>query len=187
MKKTIISAIAALALGTSAYSDININWAAGAGFYSASMPSGILLGGGSLLAQLIYTSSGSIEDASIGGGVSGDNTVLVNYTVSYPGGTAGSEWADFSYGSEVFAGISTGFVFARVFQDNVVDIGDLYYDSATLAVTPYTGIEAPQTLQTNSDLINGDELTIAVVPEPSVLAFLGLGGLALAARRRFVA
>lgn len=186
MKKTILSVIASCAMGLSANADININWAAGSGFYSAAMPNGILLGGGSLLAQLIYTASGTIENAGVGGAVAGDNTVLVNFTVTNPG-NAGSEWADFSYGSQVFAGISSGFVYARVFQDDVVEIGDLYYDSSTLAVTPYTGIEAPQTLQTNSDLINGNELTIAVVPEPSVLAFLGFGGLALAARRRFTA
>jgi hypothetical protein len=49
-------------------------------------------------------------------------------------------------------------------------------------------VEASGTLtQYGADILTYDIGAVTLVPEPSVLAFLGLGGLALAARRRFTA
>jgi hypothetical protein len=182
-----LAVIGAFAVATTAQADINIGWGASGGFYLSDPNVGIIDPSGSFLAQLIYTASGAVGavDPFALNFLGGDNTLLTSLTVSFPG-NAGSVFGDFNAGSSVYAGaLEGGFVFVRIFQDTTPDAGELYYDSPTLLTTQFTGIQAPQLAQANTDVINGNQLTLTIVPEPSVLAFLGLGGLALAARRRF--
>jgi hypothetical protein len=183
-------------MGTSSIrADININYAASAGFYTDDPAIGLVDPSGSFLVQLIYTPSGYIGHADVRtpGFVTGDNQVLSAYTVGFnvPGTdlTSFSTFGDFNAGSQVYSGaLEGGFVFVRVFDtaDPATDFvkGSRLYDSDTLLTTAFTGIQAPQLLQVNTDIVNGNRLDIVLLPEPSVLAFMGIGALLMAVRRR---
>lgn len=201
MKKMLALALI-VGLSVAARADININWFAQAGFYDNGQfgvdpNGGILFSGGNATAQLIWTPTASIDivDPSNGanGYVSGDDIFLDSFTFT-TGGGANTTYGDFSNGSEIYtdaayAGVlgtnvlANGFVYYRVFTDNSPDGGEFYYDSATLDANAYTGVESPQSLdQENTSA--GNELDTQIVPEPTTLAFMGIGSILVALRRR---
>jgi len=187
------------------FAGINVDWSIGYGVYpsgtvdltDATAGSGFLAGGGSSLMQLIWTPSATVGVATTADGdfVSGDNVLLASRTITE--GVGGyDEWGYNATIPAPFidATFSPGSVFMRVFQDASPDFGDIYFDSALLTLEDRGSDPVADTqvlyLETGSDTypsqgvaLNG---SLTVVPEPSVIAFLGLGGLALAARRRIV-
>ena len=198
--KKLIAMLALGAVAVASYGDININWRAQAGFYKngqfAVDPAGALLfGGGSTIAMLIWTpfNGGSptidpIDMSDIAGNYTGgDDLWLDSLTLTYPGNVT-DEFAPFgnqeiyqnvNYGGTTLQG---GYVFVRVFSDTTPGLGEYYYDGPTLLTTAFILNEAPQILDTNTDNTNGNELN-KLIPEPSVLAFLGAGALVVAVRR----
>lgn len=173
----LVCATAALSLNGWAVT-VSIPWTAGAGFYFNSDPSTGILGaetGNSALAQLIYSLDANVDSALAGGGVSGDDVLWDSFTVTE--GVNSSEWADFS--APIFTtSYTAGYVYARIFQNNVVSAGDWYYYSSPFLLEDKTEI---QVVQLNTDLANGNAidsgLTVAqVVPEPATALLLGIGG-----------
>ena len=180
---------------------LNVQWTIGYGVYPFGAPdptafdsgSGLLAnnGSGSTILQLLFTPSGVVGavDPFAVGYVSGDNSVLA--TINVTDGVAGyDEWVyNGTVPQYVNPTFTAGYFFMRVFQDATPEVGEYYFDSATLAALDVgSDISVAQQLYLEPDPSNsGVALNLEIVPEPSVLAFLGLGGLALAARRRFVA
>lgn len=198
MMKKALAALIAVTLAGVAHADIQINWRAQAGFYHngtvGNFPNdGILFPSGSTIAMLIWSPDSVINDvdpSNVGGNyVGGNDLYLDTFVVSYPGSSL-SEFADYLNGAEIYVNanyggtlLQNGFVYARIFQDATPVAGEYYFDSPVLATTAYTGIEGAQLLDHNTDNTNGNELNKLIVPEPSVLAFLGAGALVVAFRR----
>lgn len=83
-----------------------------------------------------------------------------------------------------------GFVYQRIFTADLSEYGlgtGVYGASPSDTATAEGSTVFSFLYDSATDPGLGSGFTMTVVPEPSVLAFLGLGGLALAARRRFVA
>jgi len=204
MKKLAVL-VAMIALVGSARADIAINWSAGTGFYNwnwndVGSAGGVALddgdyinfGGGSATAYLIWSSDNIIDFDSgnlAGSFVSGNDIVLDSVaSINVP-------YGEFSNGGEVYAGaLSTvgSMVFIRLI-DLSAPGGAIaqYFDGPTLTPNTYDP-QNPLLQPLNGNSVAGaqsglGDQMIAVVPEPSVLAFLGLGGLALAVRRRMQA
>jgi hypothetical protein len=149
----------------------------------------LLDGGGSYLAQLLFTPSGTIAPAFPGGVASGDNVVLdsvvVNFFGDEYGGLPGQSYA---------GAFNPGFVFARIFDvgsDVSIGPGDWYYDGWLLAAVDESDPSVFQSYvihqgTANDPTFNTDILNLPVIPEPSVFALMGLGGLFLMIRRRFI-
>lgn len=204
MKKIITTLALGISLPLAATAGINVTWSIGYGVYpngagdltSAAPGSGFLAGGGSSLIQLIWTPSSTIGLATIAdvNFVSGDNVLLDSKTIT-DGVDGFDEWGyNFTVPSPyINATFSAGDVFMRVFANAAPGIGDYYYDSSLLTLENRGSDPVADTqllyLETGSASYpaQGVALNQVVVPEPSVIAFLGLGGLALAARRRFAA
>lgn len=206
MKKISKLIILAMTAPFIANAGINVDWSIGWGVYPSgtsdltdSTPgSGFLAGGGSSLLQLIWTPSASVGVATTASGdfVSGDNVVLASRTIT-DGVDGFDEWGYNSTTPAPFidATFSPGSVFMRVFQDSSPEFGDLYFDSLLLTLEDRGSDPVADTqilyLETGSSVYPSQGVafspSLSVVPEPSVIAFLGLGGLALAARRRFAA
>jgi hypothetical protein len=126
--------------------------------------------------QLIYSLDGNVNDALVGGGVSGDDLSWTSYTITE--GVNSSEWADFS-APTYNTTYSSGYVYARIFQDSIIDDGDWYYYSTPLLLQDST---APQTIQMNTDLVNGNAIDFGsnvaqVVPEPATFLLFGMGAM----------
>jgi len=197
-RKLVVIALSLIAAGASA--DIGVTWKnTTAGFFNnAAPPTGTLLGNDAVH-LLIWSLSAppSVDYALAGTGVGSGEIVL--YTG--PGPLSNSQ---FNYSGLVFndthvggADINAGYLYSRIFQDSTVDVGDLYYQSpifSSPALPEYDAL-TPSTVITHNTPASSGAIVLdlattgvyTVVPEPSVLAFLGLGGLALAARRRFTA
>jgi hypothetical protein len=197
MKKYALVLIASIAINSTSYADINVGWIAAAGFYTNPGQTDPLLDpSGNVLAQLIFTPSGTYSDANVNFpdliNPLSDSEILDTFNLTHPAGTASSEWGDFSLSAEIYAGIGPGSVYARIFEEDVPTVGSHYYYSPMQAVSVYDPMNPTfQTLQVNRDNVAGDGLydgapfALEVVPEPSVFALLGIGGLMLALRRRF--
>lgn len=199
MKKTILTTLFLVCATLSARADIGINWLASLGFYNngtGPAPSdpddyiGFVFG--SWTAQLIWSEDGvvsEIDPFNAGAGyVSGDEIVLRTLTGTGDYGDysapAPSVYEDSTYTKT----LDSGFVYARIFGGTAPIIGEYYNASPVLAADLYSeSAPALQQLDHNQgdDGIIGGELDRLIVPEPSTLAFLSLGGLALAWRRRF--
>lgn len=205
MKKIAIMA-AVLGMAGSAMADISVNWSAGAGFYNwnwndagsaggAALDAGdyINFGGGSATAYLIFSTDNVIDldTGNLAGGlVSGNDSVVDTFSV------VNSPYGDYDAGPRgpasppnyaLYSGNNVATIFLRIIDTSAPGVGVLfqYFDTAPVIANIYDPAQpASQVLQHNStDPINGNQL-IAVVPEPSVLAFLAIGGIALAIRRR---
>jgi len=195
--KKLIAVLALGAMAATSYGDININWRALGGFYKNGQfgvdPAGaILFGGGTTIAQLIWTpfngGSPTIDAVNVGNPnyVSGDDVFLDSITLTNPGIGI---YADYANGPETYLNstygqtLQGGYVYLRIFQDNTPTGGEYYFNGNPLLANAYTGSESPQTLEGNTDNVNGNQLNQLIVPEPSVLAFLGAGALVVAIRR----
>jgi len=199
VKKVIASLTVALVLAVPAKSAISVDFSAVTG--------GIIANGGttpgdlwngSIYWELIWSPTASALPTLTPGTVDVGNYLLDSGTVSTALGLAdlgdldgSATYTDADVGSN---DIDAGFVYGKFFDQ----LGSPSYWTITSFISPDNsdpGASPPQTPATLEiasgayTFENGGAMLneFQVVPEPSVLAFLGLGGLALAARRRFTA
>jgi len=183
---------ATVALAATSFADINVNWTGPDGFYKVDDVTGLVNGGQTAYAQLIYTpiSAYSADSAAVGGGVEAGFQILDTTILTDSGG------AD-PYGTFVASYSGTfqaGFIYARVFDGgtgnpaNIV-AGTWFYDSPIVATINNATPETPDSFNIqggNPSPGNGGfgDTVYKQVPEPTTLAFLGIGGVVLALRRR---
>ena len=187
MKKLIAMLVIAASTAT-VKADISIEWIAGFGFYNWNTVGApvdptdyINDAGGVATAYLIYSDDAVIDLdlGNLGGqlvdGVS--DSVLDSFSVT-------SVYGDYSNGSELYAGaLQGGYVFLRIIDTSAPGgASGQYYDSSMLLTTAYDPLNpSAQQLLHNSGNTLGDQMQ--VVPEPSVLAFLGIGAALVGIRR----
>ena len=196
-----------LMMSTAANADIYVDWSAGSGFFWTADANVGILGSGtgnSTIAQLIWSGDGVADSASASTAhfVTGDDVWLADILITEDGidndGDLYDSYALFSaptfQGPDQGVDPNFGNVYARIFQDDVVEDGDWYYVSAFMdpvlkSLDP--SAEPPpsaQELQLNRDLTNGDAIDGAygaqVVPEPSSVALLLLGAAVVGVRSR---
>lgn len=199
LKYILALGVACMALNSQA--DIDINWFADGGFYvNGSGPNpadpGDYIGAayGSYTVQLIWTPDdqiSGIDPSNVAGSfVAGGELALATFVLNNPYGDytgLGNEFFDANYGG---VALHNGWVYSRVFGTDTPIVGDYYHASAVLEANLYDPVNNPvpsQTLNQNQNPtgpFNSNELNLEIVPEPSVLAFLGLGGLLMALRRK---
>ena len=198
--------VMSLVLVCSAQAGIFVAWQATGGFVpdAADVNVGILTQpqnpSGQGLAQLIFSSGSEASPALFGGAanlVSGDNQVLASWVLQDGVDGTKNEFAESDprpYSAPVF---TPGAVFVRIFERNLPDIefGTRYYDSPLLPLvsidTTLDPPPAPQLLEANRNTLAGgfgDELnmSVALIPEPSTIGLMALGGIAACLRRRRV-
>lgn len=198
MKKIICTSMLAAFMAVSSYASIVVQWSGVDGFVKNDGSTPLLNGGGDTVAILVFSASGSFWNTPLlaGSHVVGDEVILgsvasITYNPADPYG-----FVPVQNVNEPFA---AGFIYARIFDEGTtsdptsVNAGLYYYQGPSVATVNNTDPTAPDqyNMNTGSAAIPGFNTDVlnrqVVVPEPSVLAFLGLGGLALAARRRFTA
>ena len=204
MKKILVYMTALVVTAGSAMADIAVNWRAINGFYNWNAPVSPLdpddyinAGGGSSLAYMIYSPSGTItvDTGNIAGFLVGGDNVVVSIagnpvTVA---GAADYGYFDFGNGTPITGyGAVGATLWSRVIDMSAPSAILQYFDGPAISAVAYNPAQ-PSLLPLNgqspaggADGSIGDRM-IAVVPEPSVLAFLAIGGIALAVRRRIVA
>lgn len=188
-----------LLLPLASQAGINIQWFVGYGIYpfgaadptSFTAGTGLLAnnGTGNTILQLVYSASNTRSDVDpfATDYVSGDNVVWQTRAVT--DGVGGyDEWIYNSTLPTPFTSntFSSGSVFVRVFQDASPQDTEYYYDSDLLTLEDRgsdLAFTQPLTVEPNPG-VSGVALNRLIVPEPSVLAFVGLGGLLAVARRR---
>jgi hypothetical protein len=199
MKKKQLGIIAAVcALVSVANADINVRWQGLDGFLQNDDATGILepISGATAYAQLIYTpvnAYGANDTTIIGGGVAANESILGTYVITDSAGTDpyGVLAPQFTAPGTPF---QAGFIYVRVFDGgtgnpaNIV-AGTWYYNGPIVATIDNITPANPDVYNANGANTSvafgvGDVLNLQVVPEPSTLAFLGIGGLVLAIRRR---
>lgn len=192
MKKILIALVAGF-IATS-YGDVNVDWLATGGFYFTATPGVGILGdatGNSTFAQLIYSVDGIANDATIGGGTSGDDVVWDTKIITEDGlsndGTQFDSYAWFLLPNNYQQTFAAGNVYARIFQDGNVQVGDWYFYTPMTALQDIAGsvpgpAGTPQAIEMNTDTLNGNPIdsgtTVAqVVPEPATFLLFGIGGI----------
>lgn len=195
MKIKLLSALAgvAVALTCTSNASIFLNWGGDAGYsYDATTP---LFNNGlnTALVQLIWSPDAVAGDALIGGGVSGNDLILdqkiINETDT--GNPYGAGF-NFIYGP-VADQSPLGFLYVRVFEAGTsignVNGGTFYFTGNLYAADSNGGPPNPPQLITAGEAGQGpadfgtEFLNQQIIPEPSVLALLGLGALGLGYRR----
>lgn len=194
LKKLLVTTVALSA--TLAYGDININWFGSVGFYdngtgpSPADPGDYILSVfGSATAQLIWSPDATASALDPFNGANGwvsDGEIVLNTTTAI-----NSPYGDYSVGINLYTDaafgqtLDSGFVYARIFGGAAPIIGEFYNASRPLDAPLYDPNQpAALSVNQNTGPFIGDELDVEIVPEPSVLAFLGLAGLMMAVRRR---
>ena len=157
--------IAALLLGLAAtsYGGVYIDWGvAGAGFYFARNPDVGILGSGtgnSTIAQLMYSPDNVKDDIDPSGTGVVNDVVLASMTITEDG-----VWESWDYDSyapcwgEYTGPYTGGYVYAVIFQDDNIQVGDWYFSSPIVAVQNITGAMLPQEIELNADPLNGDAI-----------------------------
>lgn len=213
MKNKMLPAILASIVGVGgvAQGEISISWTTPNGMVpNASVTGGTVDEGigildpsinplGQVYAQLIFSTDNVADRASVGAGLTGDDTLLANAIVGRTGeagndiddgGTAGTFYGSFLAGAPtVLEPFNPGFIFARVFEtvQGNVGPGTWYYDGPVVAAVDVGRLDPPQLYGANADGLPGgfgDELNLQVIPEPGTFGLLALGMLSLAFRRR---
>jgi hypothetical protein len=168
---------------------VNIDWQASSGFYFNSNPAVGILGdgtGNSTIAQLIYTLSGNVNDALIGGGVTGDNVIWSQLTITEDGiandGVMYDSYAWFLLPNNYQQAIVSGYVYARIFENSSVNMGDWYYYTTPIALVDIVSPNAPQLIEMNTDLVDGNAIDFGsnvaqVIPEPATALLFILGSM----------
>ena len=197
MKKKQIGFIAAIcALVSVANAEINVRWQGLDGFLKNDDATGILepISGATAYAQLIYTpvnAYGYDNAAIFGGAISANESLLGTYVITDSAGTD-------PYGvlapQFTVAPFQAGFIYVRVFDGGTgnpanIGLGTWFYNGPIVAtidnVTPANpDVYNANGMNTSVAFGIGDVLYLQLIPEPSTLAFLGIGGLVLAIRRR---
>lgn len=185
-------------ISMSAYADIEVAWQGAFGFYAngtgpAPADPGDYLGTvfGNATVQLIWTPDNQISELDpfnvAEGYVSGGEIMLNSLAVNSTYGeyvAPAAVFADASYDTGVIT-LDQGYVYTRIFGSTAPIVGDYYFASQVVDPSFRTEPAGPPTfIEHNTGAVLGDELDRLIVPEPSVLAFLGLGGLLMAVRRR---
>lgn len=199
--KKIIALLLTVAATTTSFADIAVFWRAFDGFYNWNAPAlpadpgdYINDAGGSAFAYMIYSPSGviTVDENNLAGFLVGGDNVVVQIAGNPATSTAGTPYGNFDFG---FNGQISGYgAVGATIWSRIIDLSAplalyQYFDSNAVAAPAYN-IDQPALIDLNGQSgtggIIGDRM-IAVVPEPSVLAFLAIGGIALAVRRRIVA
>ena len=187
---------------SSAVADIHLSWSGCMGFYFPDEPEqGILPRGGSTFAQLIYSPDRFADPVNLAnadnGFVSGDDQVLDQIELRNPDNT--DEWAWFNGGCLHLPSLK-GYVYGRIFQDDVPEIGDWYFEGHVQELQDSGWPPTPRSYELNDHLhgpVLGDPLNrrigegaggsspldVSPVPEPGSAALLLAGALAMAAKR----
>jgi hypothetical protein len=174
-----------VAFAGSASAQLSINWKGDSG-WTLSDESTPLLQNGAAPVQLSWSVSAVISPASTSG-ATGDNVILDSATVTEA--SVGNPYGglfSYQYDNPVF---SAGSVFVRVFAGGSSELafGTEYFDGPL-----YENLNnpVPPQLVSAGDAGAGPgpfgtyALNQTVIPEPSVMALMGLGGLLMAIRRR---
>jgi hypothetical protein len=203
MKKIIgILSVASLIFATGANAQINVAWRnTQAIFFNGS------IGAGNQIAEDFYhilvwspSPAPAIDEYVAEGTGIGENEVILFQ------GNAGILGGQFNYPAQVFddtdvdgADINTGYLYSRIFQFSTVSDEDVYWESpASMNFGPTLTEYDPALIPPDSDQIiehvapnsatalvmDASSPNFYLVPEPSVMALLGFGGLVLAIRRR---
>ena len=197
MKKIAILLLAVVA-ASSAFADIAVNWRANDGFYNWNAPLSpadpgdyINDAGGTALAYMIYSPSGvrTVNTNNLAGFLVGGDNVVVTIGVNPATSTASQPYGNFDFG---FNGQIAGYgAVGATIWSRIIDLSAplayyQYFDSNPVSAPAYN-IDQPALIDLNGQSGTGGAIgdrMIAVVPEPSVLAFLAIGGIAIAIRRR---
>jgi hypothetical protein len=202
MRKLIITTAFVCILGTSANATISINFAgASAGI---GIEDGTALGdlwNGSLFVELLWAPSSLTAAPSFTPGIAdAGHFILWSSTITTASGLIleGDLDGTASYTASLVGGgdISAGFVYGRIFDDASAPTLWTYVNldengNPAVAGPSNPTASPPQTakpldlrnLDSVFDADNGLYIT-AMIPEPSVMALMGLGGLLVAIRRR---
>jgi len=198
-----------------AQADIYCNWFASWGFYAAGGGATGLLGpdgsGNVTLAQLIASVDGVADDATPGGGVSGDDILLASFVVIEDGVDNTPDtydyWASFDAPDYWDAGAhADGLnIYGRIFEEyditqpnSGIDQGDFYFVGSVVAANNLSGTPPPTPQDYNindagdridegwtaSGEMNDGLLGEQVVPEPATIGLFALGAALIGLRRR---
>lgn len=196
-KITVMMFVGAILSLSGARADINVVWGGADGWLRNDDATGILEPvntGLTALAQLIFTPLNDYGVAGLGGSVEFDEQVLATFEITDASGT--DAYGNFA---EPYTGaFQAGYIYARIFDGgtgsdpaNQIVNGTWYYNGPIVATIDNITPDSPDSYNANGANTSpnfgfGDVLNLQV-PEPSVLAFFGIGGLALAIRRRIKA
>lgn len=203
MKKVALCLLIAFGLVASSNASISVNFTTLTG--AVANPGGTTAGDlftGSGTIQLIWSTINAYSSASEGGGVDSGYYILWSGTLT--GGFTSDDLdgiVDYTNANVGGNNVNAGYIYGRVFDSTTITLSSYYANSGIFSTAGFADASgSPKPTPNLVDLIDsptsvydGDfgaymlPMNLNVVPEPSVLAFLGLGGLALAARRRFVA
>lgn len=190
MKKMLVTGVLAMGTALSASAAIGIDWSASGGFYengtTGANDPGDWIGNdfGSATAQLMWSVDMVADELLV------ENSDIVLRTLS-----PASVYGDFSAGLPVVFNdgdygvtLAGGYFYARIFQSAAPIAGEYWFRTEPVLAALYDpNSPVLQTLDMNANpsdpTFGANELNRQIVPEPSVLAFLGLGGLAMAFRR----
>ena len=207
VRKIFVGLCVSIAMIASAQANVYVAWTASGGFYGPSDPvdggSDGLLGegtGNSTIAQLIWSvdAVADVADYSTANYVTGDDVWLATFTITEDGVGGGFDsWAMFA--PQTFddggAQVAGGYIYARIFQDDSVDLNDWYYDGAVVAASDLDPVGPPADTPQSYDMNRGahafgtDEIDDStwggqVVPEPTTWALFALGAVVVGLRRR---
>lgn len=208
-KKIVVGLVlCSMLVASGAFAQIRVQWSGTSGFFAADDSSQLLdpFPGQSALAQLVWTpdfNGGVAAGADIGGGTLGNEQVLAERWIT------SNPWAEVSAATYTDLDLIPveGWVYARIFdgvdsQDTALITAGLdYYWGPFMLLEEVSGTEFQvydmhrglSEAFGGADFVGGDQPqavldamgTNQVIPEPSVFALLGLGGLLLVIRRRF--
>ncbi len=191
MKKLLATIATSVIVATAANASITVNWIAGNGIESPFIPGNNMPAG--LYAQLIWSPTiglfstfNNADPLALDNG----NIQLGTYTDPNGGGFA-TGTLTYHDGSGVLAAISEatllgGGVYIRVFSDNAPGVGD-YWGQMSVMESPLNDQDPSPGTSNTADLAPTEDVRfngwVQIVPEPSVLAFLGIGAALVGIRR----
>jgi hypothetical protein len=201
-KRVLATLLLTFAISNVANSAISVQWSHTTGlFFNDS-----IVAGNQIPADFYHiliwspTSAPAANYALPGTGIGANEFILFQ-------GNAGILGGQFNYNAQAFtdldvggANINNGYLYSRIFQFNTVSAGNVYWESPAALVkgpnlvvyNPLTSPPSPTELTIHVSRDTAGPLLMdtananfyQVIPEPSVMALMGLGGLLIAIRRR---